>query len=41
MAPPTHWPAAPMLNSPARKAMATASPVRISGVASDAVCDSG
>ena len=32
-APPTHWPAAPMLNRPARNAIATDNPVRISGVA--------
>ena len=41
MAPPIHWLAAPMLNRPARNASATDSPVRISGVAWDAVCDSG
>ncbi len=29
----THWPSAPMLNSPARKPSATASPVKTSGVA--------
>ena len=36
-----NWPAAPMLNSPARNASATDRPVRISGVASNAVSDSG
>ena len=41
MAPPIHWLAAPMLNRPARNASATDSPVRISGVACEAVCDSG
>ena len=40
-APPIHWPAAPMLNIPARKATATDRPVRMSGVASNAVSDSG
>src|SRR6202034_86859 len=33
IAPPTHWPAAPMLNNPARNAIATDKPVRMSGVA--------
>ena len=41
MAPPIHWPAAPMLNRPARKARPTDRPVRISGVALTAVSDSG
>src|ERR1022692_2893268 len=38
---PTHWPAAQMLNSPVRNAIATDRPVRISGVALAAVSDSG
>src|SRR3954469_3904267 len=38
-APTTNCPSAPMLNTPARKATATASPVRISGVARTSVPD--
>ena len=41
IAPPTHWPAAPMLNNPALNAIATDRPVRISGVAWAHVDDSG
>ena len=41
IAPPMNWPVAPMLNRPARKARATASPVRMSGVALTTVSDSG
>ena len=37
VAPITSWPAAPMLNSPARKATATDRPVSASGVASTSV----
>ena len=33
------WPSAPMLNRPARKPMATESPVRISGAAATRVSD--
>ena len=36
--PAMYWPWPPMLNSPARKASATARPVRISGVVSSSVC---
>ena len=33
-----YWPCPPMLNSPQRKAKATARPVRISGVVMISVC---
>ena len=36
--PTRYWPWPPMLNSPQRKAKATASPVRISGVVAISVC---
>ena len=38
-APASSWPSAPMLNTPARKAIATDNPVRISGVARTSVAD--
>ncbi len=41
IAPPMNWLVEPMLNSPARNAMATDRPARISGVALTAVSDSG
>ena len=41
IAPPIHWPAAPMLNRPARKARPTDRPVKISGVALTVVSESG
>ena len=41
MAPPMNWLCPPMLNRPAWYGSATASPVRISGVAPTAVSDSG
>ena len=39
VAPSRNWPSAPMLNTPARKAIATASPVSTSGVARTSVPD--
>ena len=39
MPPMSSWPSPPMLNRPARKARATASPVKMSGVASVSVCE--
>ena len=39
MPPMTIWPSAPMLNSPAWKPTATASPARISGVAAKSVSE--
>ena len=41
MAPPMNWLCPPMLNRPAWYGSATASPVRISGVAWTAVSDNG
>ncbi len=39
VAPARNWPSAPMLSTPARKAIATASPVRMSGVARTRVAE--